>query len=194
MLHSEAGERDYPYCGEFSWPYLRRFRTRSLALFQWRCTCAARTGNRTPNTWTARSRKDQGGNMITRVAVGNSEWFWKHERSGTWKPSAELRVQVAATRFRVPDVTILDRNQPVEQIVTRAPVAVFEILSPEDSLRAADAQTEGLCGDGNSPYLGHRSQRTTCGPALSDGQLCLSLAVRGPGAETLVLKCRKSRI
>jgi len=45
----------------------------------------------------------------------------------------ELRIQVAKTRFRVPDVTVLDRNLPVEQIVTRPPIAVFEILSPEDS-------------------------------------------------------------
>jgi Uma2 family endonuclease len=43
-----------------------------------------------------------------------------------------LRVQVSATRFRVPDVTILDRNQPVEQIVTHPPIAVLEVLSPED--------------------------------------------------------------
>jgi Uma2 family endonuclease len=35
-------------------------------------------------------------------------------------------------RYRVPDVTILDRNQPVEPIATHPPVAVFEILSPED--------------------------------------------------------------
>ena len=31
-------------------------------------------------------------------------------------------------------MTILDRNLPIEQIVTRAPIAVFEILSPEDSI------------------------------------------------------------
>ncbi|MFY9745303.1 MAG: Uma2 family endonuclease [Acidobacteriaceae bacterium] len=61
------------------------------------------------------------------------KWFWKHEEEWNVEAIAELRVQVAATRFRVPDVTILDRNQPVEQIVTRAPVAVFEILSPEDT-------------------------------------------------------------
>ncbi|MGB8480695.1 MAG: Uma2 family endonuclease [Acidobacteriaceae bacterium] len=47
----------------------------------------------------------------------------------------ELRVQVAPTRFLVPDVTILDRDQPTEQIVTHPPVAVFEVLSPEDTVR-----------------------------------------------------------
>lgn len=46
----------------------------------------------------------------------------------------ELRVRVAADRYRVPDVTVLDRAQPIEQIVTYAPLAVFEVLSPEDRI------------------------------------------------------------
>jgi Uma2 family endonuclease len=41
---------------------------------------------------------------------------------------------VARNRFRVPDVTVLDRNLPIEQIITHPPIAVFEILSPEDLL------------------------------------------------------------
>jgi Uma2 family endonuclease len=32
-------------------------------------------------------------------------------------------------------VTILDRDQPTEQIITHPPVAVFEVLSPEDTVR-----------------------------------------------------------
>jgi Uma2 family endonuclease len=32
-------------------------------------------------------------------------------------------------------VTLLDRNRPIEQIVTHPPVAVIEILSPADSIR-----------------------------------------------------------
>src|SRR5271165_250044 len=50
------------------------------------------------------------------------------------KARPELRVQVAPNRFRVPDVTILSREAPREQIVTNPPLAVFEILSPEDSM------------------------------------------------------------
>jgi Uma2 family endonuclease len=41
---------------------------------------------------------------------------------------------VTPTNCRVPDVTILDRNRAVEQIVTHPPIAVIEILSPEDTL------------------------------------------------------------
>jgi Uma2 family endonuclease len=60
-----------------------------------------------------------------------------------------LRVQVAADNFRVPDVTILSRSAPREQIVVQSPLAVFEILSPKDSMtdmleRLADYQQMGI--------------------------------------------------
>ena len=62
---------------------------------------------------------------------------------------AELRVQVAPNRFRVPDVTILSRSAPREQIITHAPLAVFEILSPEDLMsrmleKLADYERMGI--------------------------------------------------
>jgi Uma2 family endonuclease len=50
------------------------------------------------------------------------------------KARPELRVQVAHHRFRVPDVTLLSRKAPREQIITHPPLAVFEILSPEDTM------------------------------------------------------------
>lgn len=61
----------------------------------------------------------------------------------------ELRVQVAHNRFRVPDVTILSRSAPREQIVTHPPLAVFEILSPEDLMsrmldKLADYERMGI--------------------------------------------------
>jgi Uma2 family endonuclease len=62
------------------------------------------------------------------------KYFSKYEREWNIRVLAELRVQVAATRFRVPDVTVLDRDRPVEQIITQPPLAVFEILSPEDTM------------------------------------------------------------
>jgi Uma2 family endonuclease len=46
----------------------------------------------------------------------------------------ELRVQTSPDSFRVPDVTLLSRNAPREQIITHPPLAVFEILSPEDTM------------------------------------------------------------
>jgi Uma2 family endonuclease len=70
------------------------------------------------------------------------KWFWLHEKEWNILALPELRVKVAATRFRVPDVTLLDRGQPREQIITHPPLAVFEILSPEDSLQRLKRRLE----------------------------------------------------
>lgn len=61
-------------------------------------------------------------------------WFRQNRAQWNIRVKPELRVQVAQERYRVPDVTVLDRNRPIEQIITHPPVAVFEILSPEDSM------------------------------------------------------------
>jgi Uma2 family endonuclease len=62
------------------------------------------------------------------------EFFRNRRAEWNIRVAPELRVQVSPDKFRVPDVTILDRNQPVEQIITHPPIAVIEILSPEDSV------------------------------------------------------------
>ena len=62
------------------------------------------------------------------------EFFRSRRREWNVRAAAELRIQVSAGNFRVPDVTVTDRNLPVEQVITHPPIAVFEILSPEDSL------------------------------------------------------------
>ena len=61
-------------------------------------------------------------------------WFLQHAREWNIRVRPELRVQVAPTNFRVPDVTVFDRDHPIEQILTRPPIAVFEVLSPEDTM------------------------------------------------------------
>jgi len=62
-------------------------------------------------------------------------WFAKHEQEWNVEVLPEYRVQVAATRFRLPDVAVMDFNLPVEPIATRPPIALFEVLSPEDTVR-----------------------------------------------------------
>ena len=46
----------------------------------------------------------------------------------------EMRAQVAATRFRVPDVCVVAGPEPDEEIFTRPPFLCIEILSPEDRM------------------------------------------------------------
>ena len=76
-------------------------------------------------------------------------WFGKHALQWGIRVRPELRVQVSIGKFRVPDVTILDRNLPVEQVITHPPIAVFEILSPEDTVtrmmsKLADYERMGI--------------------------------------------------
>jgi len=61
-------------------------------------------------------------------------WFSRNSAEWGIRVRPELRIQVAPDRFRVPDVTILDRSLPIEQVITHPPIAVFEILSPEDTV------------------------------------------------------------
>ena len=79
------------------------------------------------------------------------EYFTTHKQDWNIRALAELRVQVAATRFRVPDVIVLDRDRPTEQIITHPPLAVFEILSPEDTMartldKLLDYERMGIAG------------------------------------------------
>ena len=61
-------------------------------------------------------------------------WFRAQAKEAGIRVRPELRVQVDAYSFLIPDVTLLDRNRPVEPIATHPPVAVFEVLSPGDSV------------------------------------------------------------
>ena len=60
----------------------------------------------------------------------------------------ELRTQVAATNFRVPDVLVVRAGEPIDRYLTRPPLIAIEILSPEDSLRAMQKKFENYIGFG----------------------------------------------
>ena len=52
----------------------------------------------------------------------------------------EQRVQINPRRFLVPDVCVLPIGGRWEKIVTRPPLIAIEVLSPEDTLRRAEAK------------------------------------------------------
>jgi Uma2 family endonuclease len=62
------------------------------------------------------------------------QFFRTRRHEWNIRAAAELRVQVSAGNFRVPDVLLTDRDLLVEQVITQPPIAVFEILSPEDTV------------------------------------------------------------
>ena len=64
-----------------------------------------------------------------------TELFNRNRR--IWKLVAlqEQRVQVNEHRYRVPDVCVLRRSDPAENIVHIAPLVCIEVLSPEDRMQ-----------------------------------------------------------
>jgi Uma2 family endonuclease len=46
-----------------------------------------------------------------------------------------MRVQVAATRYRIPDVCVLRRSDPKDAIVKTPPLICIEVLSPDDRMQ-----------------------------------------------------------
>lgn len=63
--------------------------------------------------------------------------YIRYRVSGFWS-GVEVRVQVKAERFRVPDVSIVRGGKPPERIITTPPEVAVEVLSLED--RVANAQ------------------------------------------------------
>ena len=61
-----------------------------------------------------------------------AHYFRAHRRE--WKTYAyvEQRVQVAKTRFRVPDICVYVGERPRDQIFRTPPFICIEVLSPED--------------------------------------------------------------
>ena len=53
---------------------------------------------------------------------------------------SEQRMQTQPNRYRVPDLTILRSGTPREKVLTRPPLLVIEILSPEDTMRRIAAK------------------------------------------------------
>jgi Uma2 family endonuclease len=56
----------------------------------------------------------------------------------------ETRVQVAPTRFRVPDVCVLRAGLERERIIRHAPLLCIEVLSPRDRLPAMRKRVQDL--------------------------------------------------
>jgi len=63
-------------------------------------------------------------------------WFGQHQNDWRIEVLPEQRMRISPTRYRVPDICLVSLDDPVEQILTKPPLAcIEEILSPEDTLR-----------------------------------------------------------
>ncbi len=76
-------------------------------------------------------------------------WFLMHAHEWNTIGLPELRIRIGPRRYRISDVAILDRDAPDEQVPSHPPLAIFEVLSPEDRLhrgrvRLADYAAMGV--------------------------------------------------
>jgi len=63
-----------------------------------------------------------------------ASWFFQHRHDWQLHAIPELRIRVSTTRVRIADLCLIARSQPIEQVPTKPPLVVIEILSPEDRI------------------------------------------------------------
>ena len=61
-------------------------------------------------------------------------WFRSHDKEWNIRAVTELRMRISPTRFRIADVCLISRGEPTDQVLQRPPIAVIEVLSPEDRI------------------------------------------------------------
>ncbi|MGB8885683.1 MAG: Uma2 family endonuclease [Candidatus Korobacteraceae bacterium] len=66
------------------------------------------------------------------VQTALTTWFRNHDKEWSIRTVVELRIRVSPTRFRIADICLISRNAPVEQVPQHPPLAIIEVLSPED--------------------------------------------------------------
>ncbi|MBI4909619.1 MAG: Uma2 family endonuclease [Acidobacteria bacterium] len=75
-------------------------------------------------------------------------WIKLHLRTLGINAFPELRVRVTETRFRVPDVTLLRGKRPATGVLEQVPLAVIEILSPDDRIGRVQARMDDYMARG----------------------------------------------
>ncbi len=69
-------------------------------------------------------------------------FFRAHATEWGLRALTECRMQIAPTRFRVPDVTVLHAGQIAKRIIYEAPLLCVEVLSPEDTWKRLRVKVE----------------------------------------------------
>jgi Uma2 family endonuclease len=63
-------------------------------------------------------------------------WLGRHQREWKIRVLPGQRLRVSPTRFRIPDVFVISREQEIEPVFTKPPLLVIEVLSKDDTLRS----------------------------------------------------------
>jgi Uma2 family endonuclease len=78
----------------------------------------------------------------SRLQTKLAGWFLNREREWHIRVVVEQRVQVKPNRFRIPDVSVISRDQPVEPIFKHPPLLCIEVLAREDTLRSVEDRVD----------------------------------------------------
>lgn len=60
--------------------------------------------------------------------------FYNNRRAWDIVVAPELRMRVSERRYRIPDLCVMRRSDPADNVVQKAPLLCIEILSPEDRM------------------------------------------------------------
>jgi Uma2 family endonuclease len=83
----------------------------------------------------------------------------------------ELRMRVSRTRFRIPDICVMLKEQRPEPVLTTAPLLCIEILSPEDRMsRVIERVREYLDFGVNHVWVVDPENRTAYSYAKHEGR------------------------
>ena len=68
--------------------------------------------------------------LVTEVGA----WFWEHRKAWGVDALPSYWVKTMANRVRMPDLCVVRRSDPVEQVRVSAPLLCIEFLEPEDRM------------------------------------------------------------
>lgn len=69
-------------------------------------------------------------------------WLGSQQRQWKIRVLPEQRIRVSTNRFRIPDICVISRDQPVEPVFTAPPLICIEILSKDDTLRSMQERVD----------------------------------------------------
>lgn len=114
-------------------------------------------------------------------------WLRQRQREWNIRVLPEQRLQVSATRFRVPDVCVVSREQAVEPVFTRPPLLCIEVLSKDDTLRSVQDRVDDYLAFGVSNIW-------VLDPVKRRAYVCMYGDFREPESEILEIALSPIRI
>ena len=120
-------------------------------------------------------------NLQTGLAV----WLGNHERDWNIRVLIAQRIRVAPCRYRVADICVLDRNQPIEPVFTQPPLICIEVLSKDDNLREMQERVTDYSNLGvpNVWIVDPQSRRAYAGSVLEAQGTSIRIPLDGVFAE-----------